>query len=121
MKNKVYAVKKQGKFWAVIDCGKTKEGGMTYGGFWNTHFEKDGKTYRWYTELFMPPHGLVEWQEIKTLEKMVTVVNADGNAFEGWEDKEDLAFITLQKFAKLIGKNLSIDEIKNLIKEPENE
>ena len=54
----------------------------------------------------MPPADLVEWQEIKTLDKMVTVVATEWNAFEGWEDKEDggvlsstkLCQITRQKF-----------------------
>lgn len=112
---KIFAVKKYGdKWWAVIDCGETKQGGMTYAGFWMNHFKKDGRTYRWYAELFMPPK-LIEWQEIKVLEKYLTVVDESGNAFEGWEDKEDGAFIPLQNFAKLLGKNLTIEEIKNLI------
>lgn len=113
--NKIFAVKKQDKFWAVIDCGETKEGGMTYGNFWSNHFKKDGRTYRWYAELFIPPTNLVEWQEIKTLDKMVTVVNEDGNVFEGWEDKEDGGLEVLVKFAKLLGKNLTLEEVKSLI------
>ena len=46
---------------------------------------------------------------------MVTVVDAKGNAFEGWEDKEDGGLEVLVKFAKLLGKNLTIDEVKVLI------
>ena len=46
---------------------------------------------------------------------MVTVVNVEGNAFEGWEDKEDGCFYPLQNFAKLLGKNLTIEEVKSLI------
>ena len=115
MENKIFAVKKRDKFWAAIDCGETKTGGMTYGTFWSNHFKKDGRTYRWYAELFMPPVDLVEWQEIKTLDKMVTVVDANGNAFEDWEDKVDGCFYPLQNFAKLLGKNLTIEEVKSLI------
>ena len=116
MENKVFAVKKQGKFWSAIDCGETKTGGMTYGTFWNNHFKKDGRTYRWYAELFMPPSDLVEWHEIKTLDKMFTVVvEKEGNAFDGWEDKEDGCFVPLQNFAKLLGKNLTTQEVKELI------
>lgn len=115
MENKVFAVKKNGKFWSVIDCGETKTGGMTYGTFWQNHFKKDGRTYRWYAELFMPPVDLVEWQQIKTLDKTLTVVDSEGNAFEGWQEKENGCFYPLQAFAKLLGKNLTIDEIKKLI------
>lgn len=121
MVNKVYAVKKFNRrkkiheWWAVVDCGESKVGGMTIGTFQPTYFKKDGRTYRWIDELFSPPKDLEEWQEIVTLEKMVTVVNCEGNSFEGWEDKEDLAYTTLQNFAKLLGHNLTIDEIKKLI------
>lgn len=122
MENKIFAVKrltnfreKEYKWWSVIDCGETKVGGMTVGNFWTNHFKKDGRTYRYYAELFMPPTDLEEWQEIKTIDKMVTVVDAKGNAFEGWEDKEDGGLEVLVKFAKLLGKNLTIDEVKVLI------
>lgn len=124
MKNKIFAVKrlvsfreKEYKWWSVIDCGETKEGGMTVGNFWNNHFKKDGRTYRYYAELFMPPIDLVEWQEISTIDKMVTVVDVNGNAFEGWVDKEDGGLEALVKFAKLLGKDLTIDDVKKLIGE----
>jgi len=58
---------------------------------------------------------LVEWQEIKTLDKTVTVVDIQGNSFEGWQDKENDGLEVLQKFAKLLGINLTLDEVKNLI------
>ena len=115
MENKIFAVKKEYKWWSVIDCGETKVGGMTVGNFWNNHFKKDGRTYRYYAELFMPPADLMEWQEIRTIDKMVTVVDANGNVFEGWEDKEDGGLEVLIKFAKLFGKSLTIDEVKVLI------
>lgn len=115
MENKIFAVKKDGKWWSVIDCGKTKIGGFTIGNFWSNHFAKDGNTFRYYNELFMPPTNLIEWQEIKTITKNVTVIDAVGNAFEGWEDKEDGGLELLVKFSRLIGKDLSIDEVKKLI------
>lgn len=114
--NKIFAVKKNGEFWAVVDCGPTKEGGFTFGNFNMRHFKKDGITYRWYQKLFMPPADLKEWEEINVLIKEVMVVDKDGNAFQGWEDGEDEGFLVLQKFAQLIGKNMTIDEIKELIK-----
>ena len=123
MINKIFAVKrltnfkeKEYKWWSVIDCGETQVGGFTVGNFWNNHFKKDGRTYRYYAELFMPPNDLVEWQEIKTLDKTITVVvDTQGNSFEGWQDKENAGLEVLQKFAKLLEINLTLDEVKNLI------
>lgn len=124
MENKVYAVKRlinykqnEYKWWSVIDCGETKIGGMTVGNFWNNHFKKDGRTYRYYDELFMPPDDLVEWEEIKIITKTVTMVNSNGDIFKGWEDKENQGLEILLKFAKLLGKNLTIHEVKELIGE----
>lgn len=113
--NKIFAVKRGGIWWSVIDCGITANGGFTIGKFWSNHFRRDGRTYRYYAELFNPPE-LVEWQEIKTLDKYITVVvEAGGNKFEGWKDKEDEGALIFQRFAKLIGKELSLEEIKTLI------
>lgn len=130
MENKIFAIKrlvdfrkKEYKWWSVIDCGETKVGGMTVGNFWHNHFKKDGRTYRYYAELFMPPVDLVEWKEIKIIDKLVTVIDNDnigGNIFEGWEDKEDEGLRILQNFAKLLDKNLSIDEIKDLLETSNN-
>lgn len=123
MENKIFAVKKlinyrqnEYRWWSVIDCGQTKEGRMTVGNFWNNHFKKDGKTYRYYSEIFNPPHNLTEWQEIKIVDKTVTMVVDDhGNSFSGWEDKENSGLEILQKFAKILGKDLTLLEVKNLI------
>jgi hypothetical protein len=118
--NKVYAVKKplKGEWWAAIDCGKTKTGGMTYGTFWQSHFRHGENTYRWHNKIFNPPADLREWQEIKVHEEMVLIIaNDKHNIFEGFEDQEDLAFTTLAEFSKLLGKPLSITEVKKIIDE----
>ena len=52
---------------------------------------------------------------IQTIEKMVTVCSENGNTFSDWEDIVDGAFYPLQKFAKLLGHDLSLEEIKQLI------
>ena len=119
MQNKTYAVKRRGadgfRWWAAIDMGENSEGGWTTGGFFSHCFKKDGRTYRYYAELFQP-EGLEEWQEIKTLDKTVTIVSdSKHNAFEGWEDRPDGALESLQRFARLLGKELTIEEIKKLI------
>lgn len=113
--NKIYAVKKGSAWWAVIDCGETKEGGMAVGNYWSTHFKKNGRTYRWYDKLFYAPFDIKEWQEISVITKQVTVVDAEGHTFEGWNDTENLCYETLQKFANRIGKPMSIEDIKALI------
>jgi hypothetical protein len=122
MENKVYAVKKLVNFrkqeyqwWSVIDCGETKENGMTVGNFFNSHFQKDGRTYRYFDEIFMPPSTLEEWQEIKIMQKKVTIIVEDGMKFENFDDKEDIGLETLFNFSKLIGKELTIEEIKKLL------
>ena len=63
--NKVYAVKKNDEWWAVIDCGKGKKGGMITGNYWKNYFEKQGRVYRWFRKLSLVPDNMVEWQEIK--------------------------------------------------------
>lgn len=113
--NKIFAILRNGNWWSVIDCGETKIGGFTAGNFWSNHFKKDGNTFRYYNELFTPPTDLIEWQEINIITKNVTVVDAGGHAFEGWSDKEDGGLEMLVKFAKLIGKPTSLEEVKNLI------
>lgn len=120
MKNKVLAVKKQDEFWAVIDCGETKIGGMTVGNFWMTHFKKDGRTYRWYNKIFSPPTDLKEWDEISVISKNVTVVDKEGHAFEGWQDEDDLCYKTLQNFCNRIGRPMSIGAIKSLLNSEQN-
>jgi hypothetical protein len=72
--NKVYAKLKGSEWWAVIDCGITKESGFTVGNFWTTHFKHLGRKYRWYNKIFDPPE-LKEWQEIKTIDKKRNVCN----------------------------------------------
>lgn len=116
MKNKLYAKKRNNEWWSVIDCGETKKGGMTTGLFSMNHFEKDGRTYRYADPIFMPPENLVDWQEIHTLQKFVTVIVEEGkhNVFTGWADREEESSLILQKFAKLLGKDLTIEEIKKL-------
>ena len=99
----------------VIDCGETKPGGMAVGNYWLTHFEHNARTYRWYDKLFMPPDDLKEWQEINILEKRVIVIDKEGNIFEGWDDAENLGYKTLSNFATLIGKPMTIEEIKILV------
>jgi hypothetical protein len=118
--NKIYAVKKQDEWWAVIDCGKVMKGGMTIG-IWSSHFKKDGRSYRWYNKLFMPPDDLKEWEEIKILDKPMTVVVREGehSEFEGWEDEENLGYQTLSNFATLIGKPMTIEEVKKAIENVE--
>jgi len=122
MENKIFAVKKLANFqekiyewWAVIDCGKTQVGGYTTGDYWMTHFKHEGRTYRWYDKLFMPTADLKEWQEISILQKQLTVIDKEGNAFEGWNDAPNLAYQTLSNFATLIGKPMTIDEVKKAI------
>ena len=122
MVNKTFAVKrlvnfseKEYKWWCVIDCGETREGGMTVGNFFTNHFSKDGRTYRYYAELFQPPNDLIEWQEIKTVDKTVTIIDDNGSSFNGFEDRVDEGLEILVKFSKLIGKSLSIDEVKSII------
>jgi uncharacterized protein (DUF2225 family) len=124
MENKVYAIKKLVNFrkkeyqwWAVIDCGETKENGMTIGNFFNSHFAKDGRTFRYYSEIFMPSEDLKEWQEINVLTKNITVVVDKGMEFKDFDDKEDSGLEALVNFSKLIGKELTIQEVKNLINE----
>lgn len=117
-KNKIYAVKKGEDFWAVIDCGETKQGGMTVGNFWSTHFRRDGRTYRWYDKIFSPPDTLKEWQEISVITKQVVVIDANGHSFEGWNDADDLCYTTLKRFADLIGVEISLDQIKEKILTP---
>lgn len=114
--NKIYAVKRHNEFWAVIDCGEKKEGGMTTGNYWLTHFEKDGIVYRWINKLFQPPSRLKDWDEINIIEKTVTIVSeGTGNIFEGWDDVENGCYETLSNFSKLIGKPLTINEVRQLI------
>lgn len=120
--NKVFALQKLSNFyertyewWAVIDCGVTQTGGYTTGDYWMTHFKHNGRTYRWYAKLFMPPADLVEWQEISVLQKQLTVVDKEGHAFEGWNDEVDLGYKTLSNFASLIGKPMTIEEVKEAI------
>lgn len=120
MENKIYAVKKIEEWWAVIDCGETKKGGMAVGNFWPTHFEKNGRTYRWYRKIESPPNNLEEWNEIKVKEELVCKIsesNRDINVldFNGWDDEENLAYKTLQNFAKMIGKDMSIEEIREIV------
>lgn len=117
--NRIFAIKRNDEFWAAIDCGPSKEGGFTFGNFNMRHFKKNGITYRWYQKLFMPPDDLKEWDEIRVITKEVTVVDKEGNAFQGWEDGEDEGYIVLREFAKLIGRDMSIEEIKKLIKNEE--
>jgi hypothetical protein len=118
--NKTYSVKKQpeNEFWVVIDCGETKDGGMVTGNFWRTHFKKDGRTYRWFNKLF-DDGSLKDWEEISVKQEMICrkVDSSEQGIleFEEWEDKDELALITLQDFAKLLGKNLSLEEISKLI------
>ncbi len=114
--NKIYAVKRNDIWSAVIDCGETKVGGFTVGNFWMNHFKKDGRTYRRYATIFMPPADLVEWQEIKCKQSLVTIIVDENNdIFEGFEEKENEGLIVLQKFANLIGKRMTIEEIEELV------
>lgn len=113
--NKIYAVKKNNELWAAIDCGPTRTGGMTTGTFWLTHFKKDGRTFRWHDKIFNPPAGLQEWEEIQVMSQQVTVVTDQGEIFEGWEDAENLAFKSLANFASLIGRSMTIEEVKEII------
>jgi hypothetical protein len=116
--NKIFAVKRRGEWWAVIDCGEAKEGGMTVGNYWQTHFKRSGRAYRWYDKIFQPPSDLKEWHEIHVITKQVTVVDEVGHEFEGWEDANDLCYKTLQNFCDRIGRPMSIEVIKKLINEP---
>ena len=115
--NKVFAVKKNSEWWAVIDCGLTADGGMTVSNYWLSHFKKDERTYRWFKRLIEVPHNIQPWQEIKVEEKLVCVITHEHRSieFQGWEDKEDLGLITLQQFAKTLGKDLTLKEIIKLI------
>jgi hypothetical protein len=120
MENKVYAVVKypEKEWWAVIDCGKVKKGGFTTGDFWSSYFERDGKTYRWFRKLILVPDTIKEWDEIKVKEELICrITDNEANAlmFEGWVDTDDGALQTLQKFAKILGKELTLDEIFKLI------
>jgi hypothetical protein len=120
MENKVYAVIKYPKkeWWAVIDCGETKKGGFTTGDFWSSYFEKDGRTYRWFRKLMLVPDTIKEWDEIKIKEELICIIADDELnvlKFEGWNDAEDGALQTLQEFAKILGKELTLDEIFELI------
>jgi hypothetical protein len=63
----------------------------------------------------MPPSTLEEWQEIKIMQKKVTIIVEDGMKFENFDDKEDIGLETLFNFSKLIGKELTIEEIKKLL------
>ena len=120
--NKVYAVKKNFDWWAVIDCGETKQGGWTVGNYWQTHFKKDGRTYRWFRKLILTTDNLEEWQEIKVREELICrIVDNDNELnilkFEGWDDEEDKALATLQDFAKRLGKEMTIEDVSRLINE----
>ena len=122
MDNKVFAVKKNFDWWAVIDCGETKQGGMCTGNFWQTHFKKDGRTYRWFRKIILVPETLSEWQEIKVKEDLICKIIEDETElnilkFEGWDDTEDGALQTLQHFAKLLGHELTLDDVRRLINE----
>jgi hypothetical protein len=121
MDNKIFAVKKNFDWWAVIDCGETKQGGMTVGNYWKTHFRKDGRTYRWFRKIILTPDNLQEWQEIKVREENICRIINDGETnilkFEGWDDTEDGGLQTLQEFAKLLGHELSLDDVRGLINE----
>jgi hypothetical protein len=113
--NKVFAKKRHNQWWAVIDCGQTHKGGMSTGTFWLTHFEHGNNTYRYHDRIFNPPDDLQEWQEIKIISKEVTILDKDGDIFKGWEDQDDLCYQTLSNFSELIGKPMTIEEVKNLI------
>lgn len=112
--NKQYAVLRRGEWWSVVDCGPTKTGGMSID-IWSNHIKKDGRTYRYISKLFMPPDNLVEWQEIETLQKMLTVVESPGNVLEGWEDKEDEGYAVFSRFSALIGHPMTVQEVKQAI------
>ena len=119
MENKVYAVKRNGVWWAAIDCGKTKKGGMITGNYFRTHFEKDGNTYRWFREIILTPENLQEWQEIKVREELICTIVEDRQErnilkFEGWEE-EISVYETFQNFAKLIGNDMTIEEVKSAL------
>lgn len=119
MENKVYAVKRKEVWWAVIDCGKTKTGGMVTGNYFRTHFKKDGNTYRWFREIILTPENLVEWQEIKVREDLICTIVEDWQErnilkFEGWEE-EPTVYETFQNFAKLIGRDMTIQEVKSAL------
>jgi hypothetical protein len=93
---------------------------MTVGNFWFTHFRHNGNTYRWYQPLFNPPLDLQEWQEIKVQDKLVCMLSDEyKQRFEGWEDGENLAYQTLSNFSELLGKKLSIEQVKKLLTEQE--
>ena len=118
--NKVYAVKKNFDWGAVIDCGGTKQGGWTVGNYWQTHFKKNGRTYRWFRKLILVPDDLQEWQEIKVREERICrIVDDELNIlkFEGWNDEENKALETLQDFAKRLGKEITIDDVRRIINE----
>lgn len=110
--NKIFAVKRKSEFWAVIDCGEAKEGGFTTGSM--QHFKKDGRCYRWYSPIYNPPSTLQDWQEIK-LRPVEVVDNEDGISFEGWDDKENGLYETFSNFSKLIGKPMTVEEVKQLL------
>lgn len=118
--NEVYAVKRGNEWWAVIDCGTTRKGGMCVATYWLSHFENECNTYRWFRKITSPPKGLEEWQQITVKEEVICKV-VDGESdrniikFEDWDDVEDGGLQTLQNFAKLLGKDLSIKEVYNLI------
>jgi len=120
MENKVFAVKRNSDWWAVVDCGESKKGGMCVGNYWQTHFKKEGKTYRWFRKLILTPDNLTEWQEIKVKEELICRLVEDENTdnivkFEGWDDEEDGGLKTLKRFAGLLGKNITLDEVRKLI------
>lgn len=114
--NTVHAVKRitrNNKWWAAINCGPVKTGGMTTGSF--DFFSRNGISYKWYSEIFNPSDNLVDLQEIKTIEKTVCLIT-DGlsNPFEGFDDGVDQSYITIQNILNKVGINMSIDEIKNI-------
>jgi len=116
--NKVFSVKRYGdKWWAVLDCGESKPNGFGSNPMWRNHFNKDGRTYRWYNPIFMPPDNLIDWAEIEVVERTCTMVNTEDNrvAFEGFKDGEDLTYIPLRNFAALLGHDLTIEQVKDLI------
>ena len=111
--NKVYAVKKNDQWWAVIDCGETKTGGWATNMANRAYFSKNGKTYRWHERLLLfDTDKIEEWQEIKVADRMVCVLEENGYLFEGWEDSEQGMLETFHEFSKLIGHPLTVNEIK---------
>lgn len=120
MENKLYALQRASrkyKWYVVIDCGETQKGGFASIGSFD-YFTKDGRTYRWHSEIFMPPDYLTGMQEIKTIEKNVTCIddNQIYNRFEGFDDGINSGYITIQNILSHIEINKTLEEIKELYK-----